>query len=80
VSAPELTETTIRYLFATGWLPRAIDTAGNLLHIAMWNLRGRGPMEFEELRPVERGPACVLAGKPFSGHGPIDPHNPGLGG
>jgi len=21
VSAPELTETTIRYLFATGWLP-----------------------------------------------------------
>ena len=54
---PALTETTIRYLFATSWLPcdpkqytvavpggatTAIDTGGNLLHIAMWNLRRQG--------------------------------------
>ena len=46
----ELTETTIRYVYATTWLPSstkdhtvavpggattALDTAGNLLHIAM---------------------------------------------
>src|SRR5215211_6549685 len=87
VSPPELTETTIRWLFATAWLPcdtsqqvvavpggstTAIDTAGNLLHIAMCNLRGRGLMEFEQVRPVEREPVRVLGGEPFSGHTPID--------
>jgi hypothetical protein len=87
VSAPELTETTIRYLFATAWLPcdasqqvaavpggstTGIDTGGNLLHIAMWNLRRRGLMEFEQLRPVEREPVRVLGGQPFSGHALID--------
>lgn len=79
--APALTETTVRYLFATSWLPcdtkeqtvavpggstRAIDTAGNLLHIAMWNLRQAGVMEFEQLRPVEEERIRVLGGKPFS--------------
>ena len=87
MSPPELTETTIRYLFATSWLPcdasqqvvavpggstTAIDTGGNLLHIAMWNLRRRGLMEFEQLRPVEREQARVLGGRPFSGHTLID--------
>lgn len=82
MAAPELTESTIRYLFATTWLPsgdndrkvavpggstRAVDTAGNLLHIAMWNLRGRGLMEFEQLRPVEEEGVRVLGGEPFSG-------------
>ena len=78
---PALTETTIRYLFATSWLPcnpkeqtvavpggttTAIDTAGNLLHIAMWNLRRQGLMEFEQLRPVEKERVRVLGGKPFA--------------
>jgi hypothetical protein len=37
-----------------GGATTAIDTAGNLLHIAMWNLRRQGLMEFEQLRPVEK--------------------------
>ena len=84
---PALTETTIRYLFATSWLPcnskqdlvavpggatTAIDTAGNLLHIAMWNLRRQGLMEFEQLRPVEKERARVLGGKSFAGFRLID--------
>ncbi len=79
---PALTETTIRYLFATSWLPcntkqdivavpggatTAIDTAGNLLHIAMWNLRRQGLMEFEQLRPVDKERVRVLGGKSFAG-------------
>jgi hypothetical protein len=81
VAAPELTETTIRWLFATSWLPSdpaerqvavpggsttAIDTGANLLHIAMWNLRRQGLMEFEQLRPVEHERVRILGGKPFS--------------
>jgi hypothetical protein len=87
VGPPALTETTIRYLFATSWLPcntkqdivavpggatTAIDTAGNLLHIAMWNLRRQGLMEFEQLRPVEKERARVLGGKSFAGFRLID--------
>jgi hypothetical protein len=75
VDAPALTETTIRYLFATSWLPSepsafrvrvpggwttGIDTGGNLLHIALWNLRRQGLMEFEQLRPVEDEPVRFL--------------------
>ena len=78
---PALTETTTRYLFATSWLPRdpgehlvavpggsttAIDTAGNLLHIAMWNLRRQGLMEFEQLRQVEDEHFTVLGGRSFA--------------
>jgi hypothetical protein len=81
VGPPELTETTIRYLYATTWLPSdtrqytvavpggattAIDTAGNLLHIAMWNLRRRGLMAFEQLRDVEEERVRVLGGRAFS--------------
>ena len=77
----ELTETTVRYLFATSWLPReagehlvsvpggsttAIDTAGNLLHIALWSLRRQGLIEFEQLRPVEKERVTVLGGRSFS--------------
>jgi hypothetical protein len=76
-----LTETTLRYLYATAWLPcdtkqdivavpggaaTAIDAAGNLLHIAMWNLRRQGLMEFEQLREVEDERVRVLGGRPFS--------------
>ncbi len=78
---PELTEATVRYLYATTWLPcdtkqqtvavpggaaTAIDAAGNLLHIAMWNLRRQSLMDFEQLRPVEKERIRVLGGKPFS--------------
>lgn len=78
---PALTETTIRYLFATSWLPSdskqdivavpggattAIDTAGNLLHIALWNLRRQGLMEFVQLRPVEKERVTVLGGRSFT--------------
>jgi len=83
VGPPALTDTTIRYLFATSWLPcdakqdivavpggatTAIDTAGNLLHIAMWNLRRQGLMQFEQLRPVEKERVRVLGGKSFVGY------------
>jgi len=84
----ELTETTVRYLFATTWLPcdpkqqtvavpggaaTAIDAAGNLLHIAMWDLRRRGAMEFEQLRPVEKERVRTLGGTPFSRFRLLDP-------
>lgn len=87
MGSPELTEATIRYLFATVWLPsttndhivavpggatRAIDTAGNLLHIAMWNLRRQGLMEFEQLWEVEEEPVRILGGIPFSGFELLD--------
>jgi hypothetical protein len=88
VAVPELTETTIRYLYATTWLPcdtkehtvavpggttTAIDTAGNLLHIAMWSLRRQGLMEFEQLRPVEEEKVRILGGRPFARFELLDP-------
>ena len=81
MARPELTETTIRYLFATGWLPcnpdqqlvrvpggstTGLDTGGNLLHIAMWNLRRQGLMEFEQLREVDEERVTVLGGESFA--------------
>lgn len=81
MGALDLTETTVRYLFATTWLPSntkdhvvavpggattALDTAGNLLHIALWSLRRQGLMEFEQLRPLEEERVRVLGGRPFS--------------
>jgi hypothetical protein len=81
VAQPALTEATVRYLFATTWLPcdtkqdivavpggaaTALDAAGNLLHIAMWSLRRHGLMEFEQLRPVEEERVRVLGGRPFA--------------
>jgi hypothetical protein len=97
VAPPELTETTIRYLFATTWLPSdtkehvvavpggattALDTAGNLLHIALWSLRRERLMEFEQLRPVEKERVRVLGGRPFSSFELIDgsARRPGLEG
>ena len=81
MAAPALTETTIRWLFATSWLPSdpgerqvsvpggktaAVDTAGNLLHIALWNLRRQGLMEFEQVRAVEKERVTVLGGRSFA--------------
>lgn len=84
MSAPAaLTETTVRYLYATTWLPcddkqhtvavpggaaTAIDAAGSLLHIALWSLRRDGLVEFEQLRPVEEERVRVLGGRPFSSY------------
>jgi hypothetical protein len=93
----ELTEATVRYLFATTWLPpsgsehsvavpggstRALDTAGNLLHIAMWSLRRERLMDFEQLRPVEEERVRVLGGRPFSAFELLDggARRPGLEG
>jgi hypothetical protein len=97
VPARELTETTVRYLYATTWLPtettewtvavpggstKAVDTAGNLLHIALWNLRRTRAMEFEQLRPFEEERVRVLGGRPFSAFTLVDreAHMPGLEG
>ena len=81
MAGPELTETTVRYLFATSWLPcdpeqqlvrvpggstTGLDTGGNLLHIAMWNLRRQGLMEFEQVREVEKERVTVLGGRSFA--------------
>jgi hypothetical protein len=78
---PDLTETSIRYLFATSWLPcdpaqqlvrvpggstTGLDTGGNLLHIATWNLRRQGLMEFEQLREVDNERVTVLGGRSFA--------------
>jgi hypothetical protein len=96
-TTPELTETTVRYLFATSWLPRdpeqqlvsvpggsttGLDTGGNLLHIAMWNLRRQGLMEFEQLREVHKERATVLGGHSFARFRLLsaDGHLPGLEG
>jgi hypothetical protein len=97
VGAPELTETTVRYLFAAEWLPsdtteikvpvpggstKAIDTAGNLLHIAMWNLRRQGLMDFEQLRPFEEEYIRAFGGSSFSRYSVLhgSPSLPGLEG
>ena len=81
MSLGELTDATVRYLYAMTWLPesdgdysvavpggsvRAVDAAGNLLHIAMWSLRHQGLMEFEQLRPADEERVRVLGGEPFS--------------
>lgn len=93
----QLTEATIRYLYATTWLPNranehtvavpggsttAIDTAGNLLHIAMWSLRREGVMEFEQLHAVEEERVRVLGGRSFSAFSLLDagPETRGLEG
>jgi hypothetical protein len=94
---PELTVTTIRYLYATTWLPtsdredlvavpggatRALDTAANLLHTAIWNLRRQGVLELEQLRPVEEEPVLFLGGRSFCRFDFSDPgyDSPGLEG
>lgn len=88
MDAPKLTVTTIRYLFATSWLPcdssewtvavpggsvTALDAAGNLLHTALWNLRRQGVLDFEQIRPVERERVAVLGGRSFARFSFADP-------
>jgi hypothetical protein len=97
---PELTATTIRYLYATSWLPstadrwitswlpsaydrwmvkvpggstRALDTAADLIHTALWDLRRRGVFDFEQLRPVEKQIVTVLGGRSFARYEFRDP-------
>ena len=81
VAVPELTETTIRYLYATTWLPydpkehsvavpggetTALDTAANLLHSALWNLSRQGVIDFHQVRAVENEKVRVLGGRSFA--------------
>jgi len=88
VSASELTDTTVRYLYATAWIPtsdkediiavpggtaKALDIGANLLHCAMWTLRRLRAMDFEQLRPVEDEPVRVLGGRSFSRYEMLDP-------
>jgi hypothetical protein len=81
VPTPELTATTVRYLFASTWAPPAksnwtmhvpgvvvdgIDMAANLLDIAVWSLREQGLVEVEQLRPVEPERVVTMGGKSFA--------------
>jgi hypothetical protein len=78
---PDLTETTVRYLFAAEWLPssdsehlvavpggatKALDTASSLLHIALWALRRDRVIDFEQIRPIEDEPVRAFGGRSFS--------------
>jgi hypothetical protein len=78
---PDLTETTVRYVFAASWLPssdserlvavpggatKALDTASSLLHIALWALRRDRVIDFEQLRPIEDEPVRAFGGRSFS--------------
>jgi hypothetical protein len=64
---PAVTPTTVFYLFASEWAPpneswplyvpgATVDgptTAGNLLNLALWCLRGRRSIDIESVRPYE---------------------------
>lgn len=84
---PDLTETTVRYVFAAEWLPssdseqlvavpggatKALDTAGSLLHVALWALRRDRVIDFEQIRPVEDEPVRVFGGRSFCRFTPLD--------
>jgi hypothetical protein len=81
VDAPALTWSASRCLFAAEWAPApesswklavpggTVDgpiTGGNLLNVALSNLRQQGVLSFEQLRPVAAEPVIVLGGDPFS--------------
>ena len=97
MSASTLTATTIGYLFASTWAPRddsnwamhvpgakvaGIDTAANLLNLAIWSLREQGLVAVEQLRPVETEKVVVMGGHSFARLRPLDAHRqlPGLEG
>jgi hypothetical protein len=78
VPAAEVTTTTVRYLFASSWaqgessnwgmhVPGAkvagLDTAANLLSIAVWSLREQGLVEVQQLRPVTEERVVTMGGK-----------------
>ena len=87
----------MRYLFAASWAPHdsgawtvkvpgatvaGMDTAGNLLNLAIWSLREQGLIDLEQLRAVEREQALLLGGDPFARMTPRsgEAHPPGLEG
>ena len=68
------------YLFATEWLPAAdgdwevevpggarsaLDTAGNLLQVALWHMRRDGVIALEQVRPVDPEWTVTLGGESF---------------
>lgn len=84
---PDLTETTVRYVFGAEWLPssdggqlvavpggatKALDTASSLLHIALFALRRDRVIDFEQIRPLEDEPVRVLGGRSFTGFTLLD--------
>lgn len=79
--SPATSATTVRYLFASTWAPPAgdsrsmdvpgakvpgLDTAANLLEIAVWSLREQGLADVQQIRPVERKKVTVMGGKSFT--------------
>jgi len=81
VAAPDLTATTVRYLFASDWAPPTesnwtlrvpgasvdgLDTAGSLLNLAIWSLRQQGLVDVEQLRQVETERVTVMGGHSFA--------------
>lgn len=95
--ASNLTNTTVRYLFASTWAPRddsgwtmpvpgaqvdGLDTAGNLLNLAVWSLREQELVEVQQLRPVETERVTVYGGRSFARLRALDEHAqlPGLEG
>jgi len=76
-----LTNTTVRYLFASDWAPPVksgstlkvpgatvdgLDTGANLLNLAIWSLREQGLVQVEQLRPVEDERVRVMGGQSFA--------------
>jgi hypothetical protein len=79
--APSLTATSVRYLFASRWAERqdslggvrvpggkvaGIDTAANLLDLAVWSLREQGLVDVQKLRPVESQRILTQGGRLFT--------------
>jgi hypothetical protein len=95
MSGSDLTATTIRYLFASRWarpadsawsmhVPGAkvdgLETAGNLISIAVWSLREQKLVEVEQLRPVESERLTVMGGRSFARMRPLPGEAIRLGG
>ena len=58
---------TVMWLYANEWLPDVpLERAGNLLHVALWDLRRQHLIGLRQLRPVQRERVMVLGGKSFA--------------
>lgn len=81
MSASALTATTVRYLFASSWAPRddsnwgmhvpgakvaGLDTAANLLNLAVWSLREQELVAVDQLRPLEVEKVGAMGGHSFA--------------
>ena len=66
---------TVMWLFRDDWLPpdKPLDTAGNLLHVALWELRRQSLIGLRQLRPVERERLVVRSGDSFAAYDLLAP-------